>query len=199
MSIDAIGLADPVAKTELAKYRAVWAIDAYRVKCHGLDLWRAHREVFPDVVISALDIGCGTGRLFAAMNCERIDAHGVDFAPNCLDAAARAGWPHKFHLACLWDMELRREFELGVCADVMEHIPAERIDATLDRIAAHCYVVLFAIANYPSNSLGHELHPSLHGAAWWQATIASRGGQVERLDIARSAREVYFYRWRPGA
>ena len=122
-----------------------------RVKAHGLALWESRRGIFPPVVTRAVDLGCGHGRLFARWRDEGIDGWGVDFSDHALDA----GHPYRAHFirACLWELSLPQRFDLGVCADVMEHIPEVMVPQTLDRIAAHVDTAIFKIANFPSRSL----------------------------------------------
>ncbi|MCH7573610.1 MAG: class I SAM-dependent methyltransferase [Candidatus Marinimicrobia bacterium] len=189
---------DAIAQAEREKYLAVWQIPAYREKCHGLDLWRNHRDLFPEAPATALDIGCGLGLLYRHLLGEGIDAWGVDFAPNCLDPFVRRVLGYRFIEACLWDLDLGRHFDLGICADVMEHIPEQKVPQTLARVGNHCEEIIFKIANYPSDSLGHRLHVTRRDSAWWELLIRSQGGNVELLSVpSLDAREVYYYRWRP--
>ena len=188
---------DRVMLNERAKYDDVWQTEAYRVKAHGLAMWCDHREWFPETVYTALDLGCGHGRLFAHWNeADGIDGHGVDFSEHALDGDIAAAWGHKFHLHCLWDFWLGRRFDLGVCADVMEHIPEDRVAPTLERIGLHCREVVFKIANHPSHYLGHDLHPTRREADWWEAQIEQAGGAVERLPYD-ALRSNYVFRWQP--
>jgi len=180
-------------ETERAKYDMAWKVPAYRVKAHGLALWQTRRDIFPDVVNSAIDLGCGHGRLFARWREEGIDGWGVDFSDNALDA----DHPYRGHFirSSLWDMDLAQRFDLGVCADVMEHIPEAMIRQTLDRIADHVDTAVFKIANFPSRSLGVDLHPTMRAAEWWADQLAELWS-VERLPL-KTGREEYLFRCVP--
>ena len=182
-------------QSQQSMYESVWEIPGYREKCHSLELWHNHREIFPTEFHSSLDIGCGRGTLLKIWNEMGVDAHGVDFASNCIDTDVEKICGHKFHQACLWEMNLLRFFFLGICIDVMEHIPEEMISQVLERIRAHCQVVIFKIANYPSNSLGYELHPTLKPADWWQSTIAEIGGDVFPIRLPGDGTEKYYFTW----
>lgn len=181
---------------ERAKYQRVWAEPWYRVKAHGLMLWEHYRDIFPEHVGSAVDLGCGTGRLFAQWNAEGIDGHGVDFAGNAVDENIMRDYGEKFHLECLWQMELHRKFDLGVCADVMEHIPEVHVADALKCIGRHCDVVVFKIANFPSYWRDDNLHPTQRPGDWWQAKL-NEAGRVTELLSHSTAREEYLFRWRP--
>jgi 2-polyprenyl-3-methyl-5-hydroxy-6-metoxy-1,4-benzoquinol methylase len=181
---------------ERAKYEKVWSLPQYRVANQALQLWQRHRGIFPVHPRHALDIGCGNGRLFQQWNAEGIDGHGVDFAPNALDKDHPNA--DKFTLQCLWADALifgrPGMFDLGVCADVMEHIPPERVDDVIRNAATHCALVIFQIANYPSRF--GDLHLTLRNAEWWLAKL-SEFGEVEQLPCAREGVNEYVFRFKP--
>jgi SAM-dependent methyltransferase len=175
--------------TEKKKYEDVWNNPLYRNKSHGLELWNNHREFFPENFRSALDIGCGLGKLFAEWNHREIDAWGVDIVSNCLTVSVREDWGHKFMEASLWDMVWDRRFDFGICADVMEHIPTDKVPLALKRIGDCCDEVLFKIAHFIGNDLGGpRLHLTLRPIAWWLQQMKFMGGNAKQL----------LYKHRPG-
>ncbi|KKL15753.1 hypothetical protein LCGC14_2502440 [marine sediment metagenome] len=184
-----------IANLEREKYEAVWSLDIYRIKCHSLNLWENHREIFPENFRTALDIGCGLGYLMAAWNEEGYDAWGIDIAANCLASDISARWGKRFIVENLWEMELGVHFDLGICADVMEHIPEEFIERTLKNIARHCNETIFSIANFSSNSLGHNLHLTQKPLDWWLGMFQSVGPEPEVLSLG-GRNNVYHLRWR---
>lgn len=182
-----------VEAAEQRKYDDVWRDAKYRVKCHSLMLWDERPELFPDFD-SVLDIGCGTGRLFGHLCNEGYDAHAVDISAESLDASIMAAWGDRFVQCPIWEMPLNRRYDLGLCTDVMEHIPEEMVPASLARIREACDVVLFKIAMFPSNYLGHQLHMTIRPSEWWVAQMEAHGGLVELFD-ARSGKPEFLIRW----
>lgn len=170
-----------ILERERVKYAAAYKRDGYRQACHGLAMWENHRGIFPEKVRSAVDLGCGTGRLFTEWNRQGIDGWGVDFVDALDEGNAYA---HKLIVANLWDLGMDFEnrfapFDLGVCADVMEHIPPELVDQTLANICPLSRVTVFKIANYPSSytDLG-PLHLTLRPADWWIHALKFHGNPI---------------------
>lgn len=192
---------DPLAAAlqEEAKYRRTWADPVYRHACHSLSLWHERRDLFPVEIASALDIGCGTGRLAAEWKSLGVDAHAIDIADNCLDPAAAVVLGDRFRVGCLWSMEWPRRFDFGICTDVMEHIPPEHVEETLRHIYACCEEVLFKVAHSP-NQLGDDvLHLTLQPPPWWVEQMNAIGGRAEFVGIQmRSGNEDSLVRWTMG-
>jgi hypothetical protein len=84
--------------------------------------------------------------------------------------------------------------ELENVADLLRFDDAEK-QGTLDRIAAHVDTAIFKIANFPSRSLGVDLHPTLRPADWWVEQLASFWS-VARLPL-KTGREEYLFRCVP--
>jgi hypothetical protein len=171
----------------------------YRVACHSLSLWHSNRDWFPDRLSSAIDLGCGLGLLFAHWNDVGIDAYGLDLTGDCLHPNVRAKYGHKFVEATLWDMPLFPAlFDLGVCADVMEHIPPEYVVPVFEHIFPQCSEVVFKIAHHLTNDLGGPpLHLTLHPADWWIARMREVSGDAELLGtVTRHSFEDSVIRWR---
>ena len=183
---------------ETIKYRRAWAEPGYRTKCHSLDLWQTRRDLFPETVGSAIDLGCGTGRLVSTWAEAGIDGWGVDLVPAAaLDPDVDAA---RVYAATLWEFRPGRIFDVGVCTDVMEHIPEEQVDETFARIRECCRWVVFTIANFPSRfGNGVDLHATQRGVEWWEHRIqgSMRDGLLERFDLKHtSSQPRYLFRWR---
>ena len=179
--------------SEFLKYRDIWQSPNYRIRSHSLELWESHRHLFPSYFESALDIGCGLGRLMRRLNGQEIDAWGIDITSNCLESKA---WQEKFIEMNLWEMDLGRKFDLGICTDVMEHIPPEHVKEVLRRIFKHCDTTIFSIANSLSHWLGYDLHLTVKPLDWWIETFESVGPAPEVLTVNNPRQNVYHLRWK---
>lgn len=181
--------------SEQAKYEHVWSINSYREACHSLALYEAHPEIFPPFE-TALDIGCGTGRFFAYLVDHGKGAAGVDIAGNCLDPDVKRRHGHRFSRQALWEMTFATFYDLGVCCDVMEHIPPDYVDTTLKQISAYCRTTIFGIAQFPSQVGEHQLHLTVEDKDWWFAKISALGGLVTPLEVdMKRVGPVHYFKW----
>lgn len=192
-------------ENERAKYTLAFSEPAYRIRNHGLELYRKAKGIIQQKPRTAIDIGCGTGRLFAEWNREGIDGWGLDIV-DALDAGHP--YAHKLLVGCLWDSDsiaMRGfsgdiAFDLAICADVMEHIPPEHVEACLQNIAKLAKRTIFKIANYPSSFTHHPhgpLHLTLQPAEWWHEQLFKLGtaNRREELEHPQIAEYVFdFYR-----
>lgn len=79
------------------------------------------------------------------------------------------------------DMMPRGRYDLGICTDVMEHIPHEEIDDTLQKHALTAPDWLYIIHMFPANQKlpdGSNAHVSQHNAEWWRRRIGQHFDQV---------------------
>ena len=74
-------------------------------------------------------------------------------------------------MASLWDLPADiQATDYGICCDVMEHIPTEFVDKTLESIADLTKkAVYFQIALFHDNTFTHAgpLHLSVFPHEWW--------------------------------
>lgn len=181
--------------SEREKYEATWSNPDYRVKCHGLDLWQSRRDLFPVRPQSAIDFGCGTGRLVRQWLREGIGALGIDMASNAPDPDM-LGF---VDIACLWDPLLpkmydgRRKVDMGCCADVMEHIPPEHVEAVIRNIHEIALTCVYKIANYPSVFGASDLHLTQRPSDWWREMFHTAGARPGEPILGRPGIQEYIF------
>lgn len=178
-------------KSERDKYVATWKIPEYSRRSPGLrHLPSALRWMKPEPGASITDWGSGSGKAADAMIAQGYDVRMVDIAAN-----AYSGPNGPVIEACLWDLpEAMGPTDYGFCADVMEHLPPDRVAQVFDQIAARtrraCY---FQIALFEDNWGGRKLHLSVFPPAWWKERVLdsfqsadfSTIGEAHLLAVAR--------------
>lgn len=175
---------------EAEKYDTQWKEPWYREKCHSLTLFNEHRGLFPAKFETAIDYGSGTGRLVKAWRANGVEAKGVDISVNAADPDIA----EHIYVGCMWEsalLSLLPVVHVGVCADVMEHIPPEKVEDVLLFIAETCEMCVFKIANFPSVHDGRELHLTLKPRDWWEAVLR-QFGTVEFIPTRTGVEEYVF-------
>ena len=130
---------------------------------------------------SALDLGCGSGHWLASLK---------DFAPQVevlgLNIPRRTDAGHflsesEFKPADLTaPLQLGRKFDLAICIEVAEHLPASAAETIVDSITSHADVALFSAA-MPGQ--GGEDHFNEQWPDYWTGRFATRGFQC--FDVIR--------------
>lgn len=183
---------------ERTKYQTIWTHDEYRQISPA--------EVIIGEIYAALpgqgtliDFGCGTGRATLQLNqTGRFNVVGVDIAYNALDEAAQGAFP--FVVSAIEELPrglLRADF--GVCVDVLEHLPRDRLGMAVHRMASCVDGVCFIrVANFPESHggqfIGEPLHLSLMGAEEWHSALYWHFRKVERIWLdADEAPERYTF------
>jgi hypothetical protein len=164
---------DASAMTFRDKYRMLWFTDAYRDFSPSETLVPLIVEKLqPDGLL--LDFGCGTGRASVALKERGIPVLLVDFADNCRDEEAMS-------LPFLeWDLTLPMPptADYGMCCDVMEHIPEDKVMTVIDNIMQSARTVFFSISTTPDccGALIHEdLHVTVRPHQWWVEVLEQAG------------------------
>lgn len=179
---------DAVARSEQAKYRKMWDRPEYRIWSPGEDSAAEAMEAFGHS--SVIDFGCGEGRALDRFLAAGMVAFGVDLV--ALHEAAIE--------ACLWDLPDSLEpASWGFCADVMEHLPEDKVDAVLENIAAKvrkgCYFRISTVPDCMGRLIGETLHLTVKSSSWWAVQIAKHflsSVEIDAFDghcvvIARNA------------
>src|SRR3981081_11169 len=104
---------------------------------------------------SVVDIGCGTGTWLAAFRRDGVpDVFGIDgdWAPR--DRLQLTGGQVAHHDPSQ-PLDLGRRFDLAICLEVAEHLPAASADALVALLTRHAPVVLFSAAIPGQGGTGH--------------------------------------------
>lgn len=166
-------MADAIAQAEQAKYQKMWGFDSYRERSPGMrHLADALAQMAPTLGATVVDFGCGTGRVAAALAARGFEVTGVDIASN-----ACKEFDGHFVVASLWDLpEALGRHQYGFCADVMEHLPTDRVDAALACMARHAGKIYFQIANFhchEGDKIGEHLHLTVKPFDWWMNKLTA--------------------------
>lgn len=157
---------DALADHEREKYRRIWRCPEYWVRSPGEESADEAIEYF-GVVGTLIDFGCGEGKALAKFRSAGFDSVGVDHVhlqPNVIGA-------------CLWALpDSLPVADFGFCADVMEHIPPERVDDVLrsiaDKVRHSAYFRISTILDGMGNLIGERLHLTVRPGIWWHEVVA---------------------------
>lgn len=163
-------MADEVS--ERSKYETMWGFDSYRERSPGMrHLNDALKRLQPEQGASILDLGCGTGRVSQALVEKGYSVTAVDIAEN-----ACTEFDGSFVAGCLWELPNIKRHEYGFCADVMEHLPTDKVTEALyciSRVAGKTY---FQIANFhchEGDKIGEHLHLTVKPFRWWEKELSA--------------------------
>jgi hypothetical protein len=71
--------------------------------------------------------------------------------------------------------------EYGLCADVMEHIPEDKVEDVLRNVLFAAKNVFFGIHTGPDDhgrAIGEQLHVTQHPGEWWVERLKGLGFRV---------------------
>ncbi len=128
-----------------------------------------------------LDLGCGSGRAAQLLSNMGVAVTAIDHAVNCLDEGIEV----PFVQACLWDLPEDLTSPKGICIDVMEHIPENRIPEMLEGFRDRVDTMLFQISTVEDGCgrlINECLHVTVRPTSWWINIIEALYGDVEVLD-----------------
>lgn len=141
-------------------------------------------------VRTATDFGCGNGALalFLAelgIRSTLIDFMGWHYLDPSVKQLIEVGGA-EFHQLSLWDPEIRGlpQTDLAISTDVMEHIPEDKVDYVLDRIAETAPLAFFRIAMHADSPTqiakrGGALHVTVKPEQWWREKLLERYSTVD--------------------
>lgn len=181
------------AASERSKYERVFAFPNYGTVGHALP--HAHHliEKAPTGATVA-DFGCGRGGSFRPFVAAGLRMVPVDH----INALALEWQQHPqvepLIVANLWEGPLP-SVDYAICTDVMEHIPPDFVDQTLDNIAqavsAGCLWTICHVADVWGQRIGAPLHLTIKPPEWWESKLLNRWSEVKRIGGDRGS-SVYW-------
>lgn len=173
--------AAPENLTERDKYRLLWQFDNYRVMSPGELVADAFLELMqPDGLV--IDFGCGTGRAARKIHDAGVPVLLIDFADNCRD--------HEAMDLPFIEADLARPCpargRVGLCTDVMEHIPEHQVERVLANMFEAVPRMFFQIdteADLCGAFIGHELHVTIWPHARWRAVLSRYGTVTHEHEL----------------
>lgn len=153
---------------EREKYETVWKSQKYRDASNRRSEKRIDQLAYHFRSVGAnriLDIGCGTGRAARLLNDLGFDVEGLDIV-NALEEDI------PFVQAPIWEAAYFGRYDAVMCIDVLEHIPNEYVQRSLDateRLAPHGYLVI--ALQEERMKFDEPLHLTVETAEWWDEKI----------------------------
>ena len=143
-----------------------------------------------DTPIRVLDAGCAMGLLVEALVERGIDAHGIDISDYAIAQAAPA-IRDRVRVASL-TAPLHGRYDLIVCIEVLEHMPADEARVALDNLCAHSDDILFSSS---PTDFGETTHVNVQPPEAWAEAFA-RQGLLRDLDYDASYITPWAVRYR---
>lgn len=175
-----------LSNSERKKYEKVWTRPEYRESSPGA------RNVMPAIAQLELqpseflvDFGSGSGKMLDALwTLGFKSCIGVDIAFNAASPEFAVSYP--VIISAIHELPDINGVQAGTCIDVMEHLPEELVDATLERIANIAPRTYFRIALFDETygeafGVG-KLHLTIKSATWWAKKLSEHFGEVEEVD-----------------
>jgi len=172
---------------EKEKYEKVWRECArYGKNWADPSLGRPYKRPFLAIAppgSTVIDFGCGSGSSLNWLKREGFLPKGVEIAANAVTQNQ-----DQITIADLRDSDALADLgqaRLGLCTDLMEHVPTEDVDRVLMNIAHHVSdAVLFGIARLPDkdgDALGLELHLTIQDRDFWDEKILKHFSRCEMV------------------
>ena len=162
------------AEREQQKYRRMWAHDQYHFASPGERAVQTFLNVCqPPAGDSLVDIGAGTGRAGQKLSHAGLRVTLLDCCPEANET------PLPCLEVILWDLPATLpRFDWIYCVDVMEHIPTEYVEQTLDHMVKLTgkggYLQVCCVPDNCGKLIKETLHLTIQPAEWWAQHVAAR-------------------------
>lgn len=171
-----------ISEYEEEKYRNVWEQASYRVSNLAIQFWEEYCNHIT-ITNSVVDFGCGSGKLVDHLLTLGYEAIGFDITSNSVNAEILEKYPMNFLFMPLWEIQPKPlgKYDIGICHDVMEHIPTELVVDTFKAIlhtANETYFLIEAVLDYAGMHGKEPLHLTVEPEEWWIERMKEAGGKV---------------------
>jgi 2-polyprenyl-3-methyl-5-hydroxy-6-metoxy-1,4-benzoquinol methylase len=131
-------------------------------------------------------LGCARGYLVRALREVGVEAYGVDISEWAIKNADEKAKDYVY-LGDIADMSRWKdgEFDLVVAADVLEHIPREKLSRVLDEIARICNRNVYALIPVVDVFRHDKSHVSIFPSRWWIKQFEQRGFTLFSLSFTK--------------
>lgn len=177
---------DPLAAEEQRKYTKMWNQASYRINSPGFN-WapRSLALLNPPPGATIIDYGCGVPRAVDFFRSKGLEATGCDIVALREDVRP----------VNLWDLPSDLGSDYAYCADVMEHIPPEKVLAVLGGIAERTKVAAaFTIASTQCTQgrrHGEVLHLTVEPKDWWMEQLQHFWKHISHYKTDRGWRHLF--------
>jgi len=194
----------PIDNPEATKYQKMWDRPEYRMFAPGERVAHLFLEkAAPRPMDTVIDFGAGTGRgalhlaLFGTMHVTM-----VDFADNCLDPEIKEMLTTQAHMMRFVLADLEKEIPVsakyGLCTDVMEHIPTDKVDIVLHNIlksAEHVFFQISCVDDCCGKLIGETLHMTVKPFEWWLEKMKYHDATIHWSDKGSGDALFYVSSW----
>jgi 2-polyprenyl-3-methyl-5-hydroxy-6-metoxy-1,4-benzoquinol methylase len=178
---------------EMAKVKQMYDMlyhDSIYFPRNGIYTWISlisNMEKMGGTFKKGLDVGCGAGAGMVEALARGYQVWGCDIASN-EDIWKEMNLAHRCYVAPAHDMNMfpDNEFDLVMCADVMEHIPESYVDRTLKeilRVGSDRFLFVIAIAEAMSVGGAVQTHCTVCSPQWWIDKATEAGFTVVHAQV----------------
>lgn len=187
---------DHLTASERTKYEKMWGFEQYRDNKTNVQLAKQFIELLGAPLSSAsiMDIGCGPGYASSYFHSMGMRVIAVDIASNALEQKNRGVFD--FYCGAVWNLPEHLSADYGFCTDFMEHVPTERVEATLSAIRACVHNKVYFQISLREDGCGKLINDVLHLTVrpydWWLRMLHKYWDNVDVLDHDSNNKSAIF-------